>query len=148
MVTVRPGEERDIDSLVGLLLALFAIEEDFAFDEARQRAGLLMMLGNERGCLLVAEDDGRVVGMCSGQVTVSTAEGGPALLVEDVVVHADWRGQGIGRQLMDSIGAWAAARGIGRLQLLADRGNKAALDFYSRLGWQSTALICLRRRVD
>lgn len=148
MATVRPAEERDIDSLVNLLLALFSIEEDFSFDEARQRAGLTMMLDNERGCLLVAEDDGRIVGMCSGQITVSTAEGGPALLVEDVVVHADWQRKGIGRQLMDSIGAWASARGIGRLQLLADRGNKPALDFYDRLGWQPTALICLRRRID
>jgi len=37
-----------------------------------------MMLNNERGCVLAAEVNGQVIGMCSGQLTVSTEEDGPA----------------------------------------------------------------------
>ena len=144
MIVIRPALAGDLDSLVALLRALFAIEEDFFFDEARQRRGLRLLLDSSRACLLVAEKGGEVVGMCSGQLLVSTAEGGLSLLVEDVVVSEQWRGQGVGRLLMEAISAWAVRRNATRLQLLADRNNTPALDFYRHLGWRTTELICLR----
>jgi GNAT superfamily N-acetyltransferase len=67
-------------------------------------------------------------------------------LVEDVVVAERWRGRGIGQQLMTAIGDWARRHGLTRLQLLADRHNRKALDFYAKAGWQPTQLICLRER--
>ncbi|MDD3813509.1 MAG: GNAT family N-acetyltransferase [Desulfocapsaceae bacterium] len=146
--SIRNAEPADLDSLIYLLAALFAIEEDFIFDESRQRRGLTLMLGNERGCVLVAEAGGQVVGMCSGQLLISTAEGGLSLLVEDVVVHERWRGLGVGRQLIEAISDWARANKVSRLQLLADRNNIPALDFYRSLGWQTTELICLRTSVQ
>lgn len=147
MLTVRRAREADLDSLVLLLRALFAIEADFNIDEAKQRRGLQLLLEDDRACLLVAETDSTVVGMCSGQVVISTAEGGSALLVEDVVIDHSFRGRGAGRMLMEALQNWAAARNVTRLQLLADRHNTPALDFYRRLGWQQTDLICLRTYV-
>lgn len=144
MIVIRPALAADLESLVELLRALFAIEDDFFFDETRQRRGLRMLLDNSRACLLVAEKRGEVVGMCSGQLLVSTAEGGLSLLVEDVVVSEQWRGRGVGRLLMEAIREWAVQRKATRLQLLADRNNTPALDFYRHLGWQNTELICLR----
>ncbi len=150
---IRPASHQDLERMVSLLEKLFSIEEDFSFDRERQRIGLKMMLNNGRGRVIVACVPGPavaareiVVGMCTGQLTVSTAEGGPAVLVEDVFVHEDWRGQGIGKRLMREISKWAQVNGAGRLQLLADRENRSAIDFYARLGWKGTRLICLRKR--
>jgi len=144
MATIRAADNRDIDSMAGLLRQLFAIEADFVFEAERQRRGLSLLLADPHCCLLAAEEQGQVVGMASGQVVISTAEGGPALLVEDVVVSEGWRGQGIGRALIVAMESWARSHKIFRLQLLADRGNTQALGFYRRLGWQGTQLICLR----
>lgn len=144
MVVVRAARNADIDHLVNLLRSLFAIEQDFVFDPSRQRQGLAMMLDNPQGCLLVAEEDGQVVGMCSGQLLVSTAEGGLSLLVEDVVVDEKWRGRGVGRLLVEAVSDWARDNNVRRLQLLADRNNTPALAFYRCLGWKGTELICLR----
>lgn len=130
--------------MVLLLKNLFALEKDFRFDGKRQAAGLELLVNDDRSLLLVAEQNGRVVGMCSGQTVISTAEGGPALLVEDVVVAPDSQGKGIGAGLLQSLQSWAKARGISRLQLLADQTNSAALGFYEHQGWQTTQLICLR----
>lgn len=143
---IRPALPADLERLTELLGELFAIEADFAIDAERQRRGLLLMLAASQACVLVAEADGLVIGLATGQLTISTAEGGPALLVEDVMVASDWRGQGIGRTLIAELGRWAAARDAHRFQLLADRNNAAGLDFYRKIGWQSTELICLRRR--
>ncbi len=147
-LTVRPAETTDMATLVALLRQLFAIEEDFRIDEERQRRGLAMLLENPQALILVAEAAGRVIGMCSGQLLVSTAEGGPALLMEDVVVAEGFRGCGAGRLLVSAMADWAAARGAFRLQLLADRDNSRALSFYQAIGWQTTKLICLRRYQD
>ncbi|MDA3786576.1 MAG: GNAT family N-acetyltransferase [Deltaproteobacteria bacterium] len=136
-----------MDALVDLLHLLFTLEADFAFEATRQRRGLAMMLAANNAVILIAEAKNRVIGMCSGQLTIATAEGGPALLVEDVVVDEAWQGQGVGSQLMQALGKWAQSRNIGRLQLLADRNNQPALEFYNKLGWQTTELICLRQRL-
>ena len=144
---IRPARPDDLDPLVDLLRMLFAIEADFDFDAARQRQGLAMLLAHETAVILVAEAAGRVIGMCTGQLTISTAEGGFALLVEDVVVAGPWQGKGVGRELLAALEQWATARKIARLQLLADRNNGAALEFYRKLGWQPTELICQRRRL-
>ena len=145
--TIRTANPTDLAQLVGLLKILFAIEEDFIFNESLQRRGLEMMLNNPAAQILVAEIQGQVVGMCSGQYTISTAEGGPALLLEDLVVQEEFRGAGIGQQLAKSLELWAQGNGVSRLQLLADRHNSSALNFYQKLGWQHTQLICLRKRL-
>ncbi len=145
-VAIRGATPADTERLARLLGILFSIEADFRPDPERQRRGLALMLGEpERRAVLVAEREGEVVGMVTAQLVVSTAEGGPAALVEDLVVEPAERGRGVGRRLLEAIEGWAAARGASRLQLLADRENDPALAFYARTGWQATRLVCLRR---
>ena len=146
---VRKAVREDLPALTVLLKALFSIEEDFVFDEEKQHRGISLMLdgcGKHR-CMLVAEHSGEVVGMCSAQILISTAEGAEAAVVEDVVVREDCRGRGIGTALMEAMVQWAETRGISRLQLLADSKNSAAMEFYQSHGWASTRLICLRKRL-
>ena len=145
MITVRAARTDDLEPMVDLLRLLCAIEEDFTFDAARQQHGLALLLGEAKACVLVGEAGERVIGMCTGQLVISTAEGGPSLLVEDMVIVPEYRGRGAGQQLMTAMAGWAWAQGATRMQLLADRNNPAALAFYKHLGWQTTALICLRR---
>lgn len=145
---IRDARKADLDALVDLLEVLFSIESDFAIDAERQREGLALILagkGKQR-CIKVAEMDGQPVGMCTAQILISTAEGGPVGLIEDMVVLPGYRNQGIGGQLMLSIEAWALEQNVTRLQLLADRTNFPALDFYDKMGWRPTQLICLRRK--
>jgi GNAT superfamily N-acetyltransferase len=132
--------------MVSLLAELFSIEADFSFDPEKQRCGLAGLL--ERGdeaCLLVCEREGEVVGMCSVQALISTAEGGKVGLVEDMVVAAPWRGRGLGSALLAAAEEWSAGQGMTRLQLLADATNEPALGFYRRQDWGETRLIALRK---
>jgi GNAT superfamily N-acetyltransferase len=145
-IRVRTAGEGDLPALVELLRVLFAIEADFRPDPERQRRGLAAMLDDpERRVVFVAEGDGVIVGMATGQLVISTAEGGVACVVEDVVVAADWRGHGIGGWLVDEVTRWALRRNATRLQLVADRENEPALRFYDRRGWRRTRLVALHR---
>jgi len=146
-VRIRIACAPDLDAMVGLIEQLFALEPDYGFDAAKVRRGLGLLLNSEEtAALWVAELDGQVIGMCSAQIVISTAEGGRVAWVEDVVVRHDQRGSGIGRRLLDAVSTWAKRHGISRLQLLADTENAAALNFYRRLDWQTTRMICLRQR--
>ena len=148
-IKIRQGRLSDIPELVNLLKELFTIEEDFDVDPAKQRAGLKMFLdsGADARILLIAESEGEVIGMCSAQTLISTAEGARAAMIEDMIVKAEYRGQGIGKQLMDEITAWAKGLRITRLQLLADKNNSRAIWFYRKNLWENTQLICLRRKI-
>ena len=141
--TIRDARLEDISAMARLLGQLFAIESDFAVREQAQTDGLFLLLRQE-ACLLVAEEDGAVVGMVSIQTLVSTAEGGMVGLLEDLVVDEACRGKGIGSLLLRAALDRARNQGLTRVQLLADRNNEAALQFYSRRSFQGTQLVCLR----
>lgn len=146
-ITIRHARQEDMEALCALLKLLFSIEEDFSFDAEKQCRGLNLMLGQKGRVVLVAEVDGIVVGMCSGQLNISTAEGAPSVLLEDVAVLEAWRGRGVGRKLVEAVKEWAKENGALRMQLLADADNGSALGFYSRIGWKRTNLVCLTRRI-
>jgi GNAT superfamily N-acetyltransferase len=147
-VTIRSARATDIEELAGLLGQLFLLEADFAVDAAKQGAGLRLLLDRPGAFVAVAETEtgGAVVGMCTVQTLISTAEGGPVGLVEDLVVHQAWRGRGVGARLLRAVEEWSARRGLRRLQLLADRENAAALRFYAYRGWRATQLMALKRQ--
>ncbi len=130
-----------------LLAQLFSLEKDFQVDTARQEQGLSLLLNNndKTSCVLVAESNHKAIAMCSIQVLISTAMGGEVGLLEDLIVDADHRYTGIGKALLVEAEGWCQQRGLLRLQLLADRDNNKALDFYARYGWLSTNLRALSR---
>ena len=144
---IRRASRDDLASLVGLLSILFAAESDFAVDEAKQRGGLEMMFGDlNNRCVLAAELNGKVVGMCTAQLLVSTAEGGLSALIEDLVIDGGFRRRGIGRALLLAVESWSVEKGARRLELLADRNNTTALAFYEKMDWKYTQLVCLHKK--
>jgi ribosomal protein S18 acetylase RimI-like enzyme len=146
-INVRPARAADLDAMAALIAIIFAVEADFVADAAKQRQGLAMFLEQPAGrCLLVAEIQEKVAGMCSAQLLISTAEGGWKAVVEDVVVAREFQGQGVGRKMLTALEEWAASQGVRRLDLLADRDNQRGLGFYSRTGWKKTNLIALQKK--
>jgi ribosomal protein S18 acetylase RimI-like enzyme len=145
---IREAHKDDINMLIELLRELFSIEEDFVFDNGKQKRGLEMMLEDRNNRRIFAADlDGKVVGMISGQILVSTAEGAASVLVEDVVVDRVYRERGIGKELLLNIQNWAILKGAKRMQLLADKHNTSAIDFYRHFKLDNTNLICLVKKI-
>jgi len=147
MISIRSAKPEDVPKLVILLKALFAIEADFNFNPDKQSQGLLLLVNSDKAYVLVAEtsEDKKLRGMCSLQILISTAEGGPVGLLKDLIVATDFRYQSIATKLLAKAFMWAEQRGLKRLQLLADKNNAPVLYFYGRQRWQSTQLICLKQ---
>jgi GNAT superfamily N-acetyltransferase len=146
---IRLARTADVPAIVGLLDTLFEQEADFAPDAGRQRRGVEMILADPAvGRILVCESGGEIVGMVNLLVTVSTAEGGPAAWLEDMVVSPARRGEGIGKELLEAATEFASLRGATRITLLTDRGNEAAQRFYRRHGFRESAMVPMRRSLE
>jgi len=140
--------QADLPALADLLAELFSLEADFRPDRAKQLAGLQLILDNPAsGQLFVLRLDGAVAGMANALITFSTAEGGRVLLLEDVIVSRNCRGNGAGRRLVEHVLAWAQSQGMSRVTLLADKDNAPALGFYEKMGFQVSAMKVLRRNL-
>lgn len=147
-VWIDAATHEDLPALAGLLVELFALEGDFQPDRGRQMAGLALILRHpELGRLFVVRVAGEVAAMANALITISTAEGGRVLLLEDVIVRDRHRGLGLGRRLVTHVLDWAAKEGMSRVTLLADRDNAPALAFYERLGFQPSAMRVLRKHL-
>ena len=139
----------DLDAMADLLGELFTLESDFQPQREKQLAALRWILDHpDHGRLFVLRDAGRVAGMANALIGISTAEGGPVLILEDVVLAASERGAGHGRRLVEHVLRWAASEGMSRVTLLADRDNAGALAFYAGLGFEESAMVVRRRRLS
>ena len=145
---VEFADVADLEPMAELLQELFTLESDFQPRRDRQLAALRWILAHPgHGRLFVLRNAGRVAGMANALISVSTAEGGPVLILEDLIIAADHRGCGHGRRLVEHVLRWAAVQGMSRVTLLADRDNEPALAFYARLGFTASAMRVLRQRL-
>ncbi len=145
MQQIEQATVEDIPQLGELLAILFTQEADFTPDRARQERGLRLIIEQpEVGRIFCLRVGGRVVGMVSLLFTVSTAEGGRAAWLEDMVVHPTLRGQGLGERLLRHVIAEARALGCSRITLLTDSTNSSAMRFYERAGFVRSQMVPFR----
>ena len=142
---IREAGQADIPRLVDLLGELFSLEHDFTPDAEKQQRGLRLILDHpERGRIFVARQGDEVIGMVNALFTISTAEGGPVILLEDLIIAAPHRGRGIGGLLVRHVLCWAQCKGFLRVTLLTDRDNAGAVGFYERNGFVRSGMEVLR----
>ncbi len=143
---IEPATLEDLPSLVDLLHDLFSMEADFVPDREKQERGLRLILEQpSRGRIFVVRNDHRLIGMINLLITISTAEGGFVLLLEDVVIHRDHRGQGYGSKLLDAAIDFARQKNFLRITLLTDRDNEKSKRFYLDRGFVESDMVPLRR---
>src|ERR1044072_6436210 len=102
-VVIEPATETDLDELSEMLGDLFSQEGDFRPDKDRQLRVLRLIFEQpSRGRVFVLRRDGVIVGMINLLFTISTAEGGFVVLLEDLVVHKQYQGKGYGAKLLQN----------------------------------------------
>jgi GNAT superfamily N-acetyltransferase len=93
----------------------------------------------EGGSVLVAEADGKLVGVLSASWQRAIHVPGLYATIQDLWVDAGWRSRGVGAELVEAIASQARARGVGRLEVGLPRESFAAISstqsFYERNGF-------------
>ena len=135
----------DLPALTELLFDLFTQETDFIPDQEKQLRGLQLILEQpNRGRIFVLRNGPRIIGMINLLITISSAEGGFVLLLEDLIIHQDHRGQGYGGRLLTHALDYAREKQFLRVTLLSDLKEKQARNFYSRYGFVKSDMVPMR----
>ena len=83
--------------------------------------------------LLIAEDEGQIIGIATVSVTM-----GPGILknayLEDFVVDSTVRTKGVGSALWNEMLKWAAEKGCSKMEFTCGHGREVAQAFYKKHG--------------
>ncbi|QKI90148.1 GNAT family N-acetyltransferase [Thiomicrorhabdus xiamenensis] len=139
-ISIQHAQRQNIAQMTELLRILFSIEADFEFAPEKHRSALQKIIEQPDCGALVALDGDELIGMCTAQWVYSTATGQKSAWIEDVIVHPEYQGKGIGTQLMNALKEWCRENGCNRMQLVYDLENRPAIDFYRNQGFTNTRL--------
>ena len=146
---VEPATIEDLPALTELVMNLFTLSGDFSPDRTVQERGLQLILEQpNRGRILVVRNHDQIFGMVNLLFTLSTACGGFVILMEDVVIHPDHRGQGYGTMLVDYVAEFAKKKHFKRITLLTDRISAESQAFFTKRGFDYSKMIPMRRIID
>jgi len=145
LTRIEPATIEDLPLLTELLMDLFAEESDFRPDYNNQMRGLRLILEQpNRGRIFVLRSANRIIGMINLLFTISTAEGGFVILLEDLVIHESFRGQRMGSELLKYAIDYARQKDFLRITLLTDRIREESLVFFEKHGFQRSAMVPMR----
>jgi predicted N-acetyltransferase YhbS len=133
VITVRAAVGEDVDAVWPLARDLAT---SYAVDHDAYARDFVTLVADPTVVLLVATDDGVVVGYLLGQRHVTFHAGGPVIWVEELMVAETRRGAGVGRALMRAVEDSGRASGAAAYLALATR---RAAGFYAALGYEESA---------
>ena len=84
--------------------------------------------------VLIAEVDGTVAGFLSYTICYSIWRGTSFMQIDDVFVHDEFRGKGVGEALMNESRRTCSRLGLSPIKWEVQPDNDAAIRFYDRLG--------------
>ena len=150
-IRIEPATTEDLPQLAELLADLFSLESDFRPDQVKQLRGLRLILEQpNRGRIFVlrgpAEES--ILGMVNLLITISTAEGGFVLILEDLIIRAEHRSRGFGAQLLNYALDFARQKAFLRITLLTDRMDEPAKRFFQSHGFHESGMVPMRLRMD
>jgi ribosomal protein S18 acetylase RimI-like enzyme len=124
-VTIRPATRADVDAV----LALWEVGRTAHATTEDRRIDVERVLEQEPGALIVAEEDGAIVG------TVIAGSDGWRGSFWRLAVHPDQRRRGLGRQLVRAAEERLRTLGIPRVQALVGRDDEDAAAFWTAAGY-------------
>jgi GNAT superfamily N-acetyltransferase len=131
-VTIRDARATDAAAIASLLAQLGYPTQADAVPSRLER---LAIVGDR---VVVAELDDQVVGLAQLHVFPTLEHEQPAAKVSALVVDEAYRGEGIGRALVEAMEAEARARRCVLLFLTTSARREDAHEFYRRVGLEET----------
>ena len=98
------------------------------------------LFGDPAHLVLVAEEDGRVVGFVNANFRPQLHHLAPVGTIDELVVDEAWRGRRIGEQLVEAVLEEARRRGADTVEVMTHERRERARDFYRRCGFEATSI--------
>jgi GNAT superfamily N-acetyltransferase len=97
-----------------------------------------------RGRIFVLRSPHQIIGMINLLFTISTAEGGFVIILEDLIIDNSFRRQGMGSELLNYAINYAKQKNFLRITLLTDRMSDSSIEFFEKHGFQRSDMVPMR----
>ena len=132
---LRAAEPRDLAAIVGLIRELAEFERLTHLLRVTPETLRPHLFGDKPVVeCVVGEVGGEVVAFALFFTNFSTFLAKPGLYLEDLYVKPEHRGRGLGRALLEHLGALAVQRDYGRFEWSVLDWNEHAIRFYKGMG--------------
>ena len=134
-IRIVPAQASDVPVILAMIRAL-AEYEQLTHEVVATEDGLRQSLFGPRpaGEVVLAYAGETPVGFALFFHNFSTFLGQHGLYLEDLFVVPEWRGKGVGKQLLAHVAAIAESRNCGRMEWAVLDWNESAIAFYRRMG--------------
>lgn len=138
---VREAGAGDVEEVAAAVASLLAELGGRTPTRAEMEAEVQALLDDPQGgSVLIAEADGKIVGVLTASWQRAIHVPGVYATVQDLWVDEDWRSRGVGAELVEAIASQARTRGVSRLEVGLPRETFAAIasteSFYKRNGFE------------
>ena len=132
---LRELNESDLESLIKLYEQLDGANGNFSAEDAR-KIWQQEIEGNKKIKYFGVVENGKVISTCYCMIIPNlTRLGSYIAFVENVVTDKDYRGQGLGRQVMEKAIEFAREKNCYKVILQSGSFRKEAHQFYKNLGF-------------
>jgi GNAT superfamily N-acetyltransferase len=134
-IRIVPAQVSDVPVILGMIKAL-AEYEQLTHEVTATEQDLRQSLFGPRpaGEVVIAYNGEDPIGFALFFHNFSTFLGKHGLYLEDLFVVPEWRGRGVGKQLLAHVAAIAESRRCGRMEWAVLDWNESAIAFYRRMG--------------
>jgi len=141
MAVIRKATEKDIPQILELYRQLDFQPEKHVMPPLNDCKKVFARMSKVRGySLLVAEENGEVIGTTVLSILPGFAHGTSSFaVVEYVVVDEQKRSKGVGKILMEHCKKLAKEAGCHKIMLTSDKRRERAHKFYQSIGFEASA---------
>ena len=133
----KPATSDNVETLIMMMRDLYAHDGLAPLDEATARRALLGIIGdNTLGRVFLILLANEVAGYAVLTFGYSLEFHGCDAFVDEIYLHAEYRGLGIGKRALQFLTEVCAAEGVNALHLEVERENTSAQTVYRKFGFE------------
>ena len=141
-ISILEAIEADLPAMETLLVELInTLENSEGFDPQRLRQNCRLLINRADSHLLVAKINAIVVGLINFSLHQTATAPGMSGLIDELIVSKDYRGQGIGKQLISVAINRCRQLGCCELEVCTGKANTKAREFYKHCGFEEDAVL-------
>jgi ribosomal protein S18 acetylase RimI-like enzyme len=141
-IVFSPVTEADLPPIKSLLIELTeAMEDTEGLDVSQFIENTRQLLHDPAHHLLVARENNKVIGFVNFTTRKTIMHPGPSGLIDELVVSQEYRGSGIGRELIQAVIEKCRSIGCCEVEVSTEKSNTRARRFYKSCGFNEDAVL-------
>lgn len=141
-VSILEATEADLPAIEALLIELInTMNNPHGFNIQRLKNNCRFLINRTNSYLLVAKIGEIVVGLMNLSLRQTATTPGMTGLIDELIVSKNYRGQGIGKQLVSAAINKCRQIGCWELEVCTEKVNTKAKKFYKRCGFEEDSVL-------